>query len=133
MEYKVTKVKGEFPSKYPDSKRYVFEVEGYPHELSAFSKFPMKEGDQLNGEVEVNGQYHNFKFAKKASSGGGGLTDNDRYLIKQASESAYAANIGIQHLTKALRDAGVIKDPSKFVGNTDIPYPDDINPEDVPF
>lgn len=87
-----------------------------------------KEGDTVEVDIKENGEYLNFTTPKKVQSG---MDEAQAYQIKQASESAYAANIGIQQLTKALRDAGVIKDPNKFVNNTDVPYPD--SEGDMPF
>lgn len=118
--------------KYGPQKRTAFKIEGNPNILSAFSKYSLKVGQEVDGTIsqtEKDGKtYHNFSFAKKVQSG---MNEAQAYQIKQASESAYAANIGIQQLTKALRDAGVIKDPNKFVGATDVPYPD--SEGDMPF
>jgi hypothetical protein len=71
MEYTITELKGTYDSKYPDSKKYVFRLEGYDYDVSAFSKFPMNAGDKINGRIEVNGQYHNFKFGQKVAPSAG--------------------------------------------------------------
>lgn len=68
MEYKIAKVLGVYDSKFPDSKKYDFMLENYPHKVSAFSKFPMEAGKTITGEITINGQYHNFKWGKKDSS-----------------------------------------------------------------
>lgn len=65
MDYLITEVTGEFPSNYPDSKKYTFRLKDYPNQVSAFSKFPMKPGDSIHGTIEIKGQYHNFKWVKK--------------------------------------------------------------------
>lgn len=67
MEYTITELKGTYPSNYPDSQKYVFRVENYEHELSGFSKFPVKVGDKINGDITIKGNYHNFKFVAKSS------------------------------------------------------------------
>lgn len=84
MDYTLTELKGEYPSNYPDSKKYVFRVKDYPNDISAFSKFPMKNGDSIHGNIEVKGQYHNFKFAKKIGNAptSTGFTEFDREMIK---------------------------------------------------
>lgn len=64
-EYKITAIGSVFPSKFPDSKKYNFTLDDYPNEVSAFSKFPMTVGQTIFGHVEVNGQWHNFKWGKK--------------------------------------------------------------------
>lgn len=85
MEYKITELKGTYDSNYPDSKKYVFRVENYDHDLSAFSKFPMAVGQEISGEIVVNGQYHNFKWGKKETASfqkGGTAPDANRLEMK---------------------------------------------------
>ena len=68
INYKITTVDEGSPSNYPDSKKYKFMLEGYDHEVSAFSKFPMTVGQEVFGHIDVVGQYHNFKWGKKSTA-----------------------------------------------------------------
>jgi len=68
MQYKITELKGEYPSNYPDSKKYVFRVDGNDKDISCFSKFPLAVEQEINGEIVPNGNYLNFKWGKKESS-----------------------------------------------------------------
>lgn len=95
-DYIITAITGEFPSNYPDSKKYKFMVEGYDNELSAFSKFPMTAGQTIFGHVDIVGQYHNFKWGKKSSTfqKGGTTPDANRLEAKIDAVLAGQQTIG---------------------------------------
>lgn len=114
MEYTITDIKGIYDSNYPDSKKYKFTVQGYPHELSAFSKFPMTVGQEISGEIEVKGQYHNFKWGKKAGARPASGMSPEQFQrlsdkLDATNTNALRAIALIQELARTLRDAGVIK------------------------
>lgn len=97
MEYKITEIKGTYDSNYPDSKKYVFRVDGYEHDLSVFSKFPMTVGQEIAGDIQINGQYHNFKWGKKSQGTfqkGGTDGDLNRVELKISSLMAQMNTIG---------------------------------------
>lgn len=51
-------------------KKVKFRIEGYPHQVSTFTKWPEKivVGGVLFGHIEVkDGKYHNFRFGKKGT------------------------------------------------------------------
>lgn len=133
MEYKVIQVKGNYESKYPDSRKYVFRVEGYDHDLSGFSKFPVKEGDTVNGDITVNGQYHNFKFGSKGGAKSGGLPANLEAMLISASRESYSANANIIALTKRLEEAGVIKPFAPKVDYPPMEKEPEFGADEVPF
>jgi len=119
MDYTITEVKGTYPSNYPDSKKYVFRLEGYANDVSAFSKFEMKVGDVIHGNIEVKGIYHNFKFAKKgeASRGGTVKLDETQWLIlNRKLEDIWTA-------IQVLKGQGLNSDGSKVpdFGEDDLP------------
>jgi hypothetical protein len=98
-DYIVTELKGAYDSKFPDSKKYVFRVEGYDNDLSVFSKFPITVGQEITGRIEINGQYHNFKWGKKASTTfqkGGTAPDANRLEAKTDAIRAQLATIGAE-------------------------------------
>lgn len=123
--YVITEIKGTFDSNYPDSKKYVFRVGEYDHDVSAFSKFPMSEKQEIFGHIEVKGNYHNFKWGKK---GGGASTpskSSDEVLaaLRTTYAEARAANVNAQKcyavitdLTRMLLKKGVIE-------LDDVPFP----------
>lgn len=64
-EYTVTAVTGVKPSNFPGSMKYDFTISDYQNPVSCFSKFAVTPGQVIYGHVEVNGQYHNFKWGKR--------------------------------------------------------------------
>lgn len=134
MEYKVTNVKGVFDSKYPDSKRYVFTVEGYQNELSAFSKFSIEAGQTINGDIEINGQYHNFKFGSKKTAG---MSQDDKDMLQKIYREVYACRQAIVMLNQIFQEKGMLpkSDYPESNGATAFDDPEDagIDPADVPF
>lgn len=115
MELTVNKIVKEttVEGKWGPQTRTAFKANEYGDKiLSAFSKYPLKVGQVLTGEVkevEKDGKtYLNFEPAKKTASGG--LPDNQLALLKQAASEAYNARLAIQALSRALRDCGVLKD-----------------------
>lgn len=111
--------------------------------ISVYSKFELKEGQKIAGEIEekpgVNKKgeevtYNNFKFSKT----GGTMTEADRGLIKKAYEEAYAARTGVQLLRQELETLGVLKSPVAKIPGTNVEYPEQakevtFDPADIPF
>lgn len=105
--------------------------------LSVFSKFPLKVGQTITGEikeVEKDGKtYHNFEFTKKSQ----GISDADKAALKQSQEGIWRVETKLDLLTRRLEEAGVIKKPESMVRDTGVKYPipgvDDVDPEDMPW
>jgi hypothetical protein len=136
MEYTITQVKGDYESKYPDSRKYVFRVSEYPHDLSAFSKFPMVAGEKIHGTIVQNGSYHNFRFEKKdlATPTRTVPTNEVGIQLNKIREELYALRVSLQSHTQWLQEHGLV--PQKEAVGT-IEYPenprDGIAEEDLPF
>lgn len=69
MQYKITKLgRKEVHTKFGPKQRVGFQVEGNPNWISVFENDVTKVwkvGDTVEGEIEKNGEYHNFVMAKK--------------------------------------------------------------------
>lgn len=67
MKYIITEIESskEVEGKFGPQIRTNFKVEGNENSLSAFSKFPMVVGQEIDGNIVQNGQWWNFKFTPK--------------------------------------------------------------------
>lgn len=138
QNYTVKEVKGVFEAQF--GKKVNFTVQEYQHDLSVFTKYPdnMQVGRKIYGHIEVNGQYHNFKFSKEV----GGVTPKSvDPLIQKIYQEVYACRQEIVILRQLLQAQGVLDKPQPTVAGTQIPYPestgptafDDVKPEDINF
>lgn len=72
---KITEIikEAQVEGKFGPQTRTAFKVEGDERTLSAFTKFPLKVGQEIDGEItttEKDGRtYYNFKFGSKSTSG----------------------------------------------------------------
>lgn len=67
-EYTIKEILSTYPSKYPDSKKFVFTLENVDGEISTFSKYPMEAGQIVYGHIEKKGSYSNFKWGKRETA-----------------------------------------------------------------
>lgn len=68
-DFKIVSVGEDKPTQY-GSMLYPVEMtdsSGMKEKLNIFSKYPVKEGDVIHGEVYMKGQYKNFKFVPKTA------------------------------------------------------------------
>lgn len=108
--------------------------------LSSFSKYNLKIGQQLEGEVtttEKDGRtYKNFNFAKKNT---GGVDDHTKARIEQIYQEVVTARQSIVMLTQLLQEKGTVPsrepavDSKTAFDDLDEVRGDDVNPEDIPW
>ena len=67
MQYKITEVESskEVAGKFGTQLRTAFKVEGNENTLSAFSKYPLVVGQEIDGTIVQKDQWYNFKFTPK--------------------------------------------------------------------
>lgn len=118
--------------------------------ISMFSKYEVKVGQQLDGEItqkpgtNAKGEsvtYHNFSFTKKNVS-----PDAVKNEVARLDMRIDMQKVRVDRLLKLLVDKGIVEMPKQTVPGTNVEYPlssgptafdtpeeADISPEDIPF
>lgn len=89
-----------------------------------------KPGDEVDITVEQKGAYLNFSMPKGAPRGAGVTDDHSKARLEQIYQEVYATRQSVVMLVQLLKEKGVIPSSSSSIG---IDYPDEIDPENIPF
>lgn len=130
----------EVEGKYGMQTRTAFKVEGNEHTLSAFSKYPLKVGQEIDGTIsttEKEGRtYYNFKFAPRDSRPTAPSANTEAMLQKIFNE-VYATRVSLQSMYQYFQSKGELPPKVDYPvhnGEPDFePKDDEIKPEDIPF
>ncbi len=130
MKYTIITIvkEAEVQGKFGPQIRTAFTVEGNSNTLSAFTKYPLKVGQEIDGDItqtEKEGRtYHNFSFAKK----GTGSSDDMAY-IKRELTAIRQEQVMVRQLLQA---KGQIAKPDDFATDSTIPYSEE-DTSGIPF
>lgn len=126
----------EVESQYGASIRTYFTVEGNETVLSAFTKFPMKVGQEIEGSivtVEKDGKtYNNFKFAPKGTFHKAPSADNEA-MLKKIYDEVYATRISVQSILQNLQGSGVLPKAAEGAPTLYSPIEEAFDPSQIPF
>lgn len=114
MQYIIKSIEkeGEVEGKFGTQMRTTFTVENdeQGRRLSAFSKYAMKVGQEIDGDIVQNGEWWNFKFTPKGTFHKAPSADSEA-MLKKIYDEVYATRVSVQSILQNLQGSGTIAKP----------------------